>query len=192
MMYFWLDRFCISPTDPEGIVSTFSFLFICYVAVEFARAPLTAPPKSLLKRAFIFATPLFALVALHPLVPINKKIASLTFVALTSASATLLLALLCLLPDAPWARRTFAPALWLGRNPLLVFVGMIALEILLMDNVRFPRDGGFVSLWAFLFDNSLGLVQPRAVGSSLFACAHLLLWAAVAYACDRKGFHWRL
>ena len=42
------------------------------------------------------------------------------------------------------------PTLWLGMNPLFIYVAMMAFTNLLMDNINFTYKGEETSLWHFI------------------------------------------
>ena len=76
------------------------------------------------------------------LMPLNKKIWSISFVFLTVASSGLALTIVTELCDIlPKNHKKYArvceivtrPLIWLGRNPLAIFVLMMILEIILSD-----------------------------------------------------------
>jgi predicted acyltransferase len=81
------------------------------------------------------------------------------------------------------ASAVVAPLEWLGRNAAVVFVGMVALEILLMVSIQV----GSQSAWAALFEDTAARWNPsRASASSVFAAYHLALWVLVT-----GLLHWR-
>jgi hypothetical protein len=97
------------------------------------------------------------------------------------------------IPAASLARGVLAlaaPLRWLGRNPALVFIGMVALEILLMDTLHMSWKADGVlhhgSAWDYCY--SQGFARPLGAAraaSSLFATLHLLLWVSLAGLLDR-------
>lgn len=79
------------------------------------------------------------------------------------------------------------PLQWLGRNPLAVFVGMVALEIVGLDTVTLS-DG--TSLWTSSFNHTFGaLLKDQAAASSMYAAVHLILWTAIAWALNRRKLY---
>jgi predicted acyltransferase len=90
------------------------------------------------------------------------------------------------------ANGCLAPIQWLGMNPLAVFIGMIVVEIFLIDTPGYVQCWGCAGLPA---DQSLGLTtvwdyiywkgfwpwagDPRGA-SMLVAVLHLVLWTVVA------------
>lgn len=71
------------------------------------------------------------------------------------------------------------PLMWLGRNPALTFVAMVALEVLLMDSLRVSER---TSVWAYVYQSgylaAIGTAHAQ-LASSLVAATHLLVWIVV-------------
>lgn len=70
-----------------------------------------------------------------------------------------------------------APCEWLGKNPLVVFVGMVAVEILLLDYLTCPAHG---TMWACVHRWLFGWLPYSRLASLLTSLVHLLLWVVVA------------
>lgn len=144
-------------------------------------------------------------------IPINKKIWTPSFMLLVAGISGLLLAVCacivdvldCTRPQAgesdgpdgtltnasatriwtvrliQWAR---APFIWLGRNPAVVFIGMVAFEIVLLDSVKLD-DGanGRVSLWEYIYEHGFATwMGDNQFTSSFIGLLHLALWVAVS------------
>ena len=75
----------------------------------------------------------------------NKKRWSVSFAFITSGISGLALTLCFIFVDILDKKfikeKLIQPALWLGMNPLFIFVAMIAFDNLLMNNVKFTYNG---------------------------------------------------
>jgi predicted acyltransferase len=76
-----------------------------------------------------------------------------------------------------------------GRNPLVVFVGMVLLEIVLTRWVEaVPLGNQTVTLWAYIFERGFRpWLGPPKLASLVVSLLHLLLWTAVAGALHRAN-----
>jgi predicted acyltransferase len=89
-----------------------------------------------------------------------------------------------LLLDAP----ILTAWIWLGRNPAVIFIGMVALEILLLDSIKVSCDtseasctGGKISAWALTFNKLFASwITNTAFASTVFALVHFALWTGIA------------
>ena len=154
-------------------------------------------------------------------IELNKKVWSLSFVCVAGAvsGGALALGLACVdmvavageevgaargslgLGRRCGARVYAALVGWLrahGRNPLVVFVGMVALEILLLDSIQTAEydegsgSGGRtrVSAWAYLYRAAVGSWMGRnAWASSSWALLHVGIWTAVVRALDARKWY---
>ena len=68
------------------------------------------------------------------------------------------------------------PLTWLGRNPALTFIAMVALEVLLMDTLK---DGG-TPVWTKWYEEGFvpGCINRQAASSAV-ALVHVALWVAI-------------
>jgi predicted acyltransferase len=119
--------------------------------------------------------------------PVNKKLWSPSFAYITSGIAACGLALCYLLVDilkGPSSRVRTAilkPFLWLGMNPLFVFVAMIFFDNLLMNNIKWGTGSGKRSLWGYLDEVWLNSwLRNEYVSSTVFSLLNLILWMAMA------------
>ena len=120
------------------------------------------------------------------LMPLNKKLWSTSFVFMTSGISGLSLALLALLVDvlgsslglySKIVRVVTKPFVWLGRNPLIIFVLMDALAILMIKYIIIDDK----SLWAHFYHTVFASwISNPTVCSTVFACFFALLWIIVA------------
>lgn len=164
--------------DPEGLLSTLPS--IAHVLIGFLFGKLITDHKenhTRVEKLLIWGTVLaFSGLLLQYGCPINKKIWSPTFVLTTTGFAAQLLGLLIWIIDTNkkerWSRFFHA----FGVNPLIVYVfaGVLAT---LVSNIRFPWQGGTVSIKGFTYKV---LLQPWAgdyFGSLLYA----LLFVSVCW-----------
>ena len=86
------------------------------------------------------------------------------------------------------------PLVWLGRNPIMVFVCMILLEIVLLDWVTgLSYEGGKVNLWVYIYWHAFESWIPyRKLASLIVALVHLLLWEVVTWYANRRQFYVKL
>jgi len=196
------QRFMRYPIDPEGILSTLTAIFTTFVGLETGRVlarekaeknqeELTLHLKVLIFWLIIGMLFTFLGAVFSIWIPFNKQLWSLSFACFTAGVGVLLLALCYYLidfmfPNAKLIRTTSKPFIWLGSNPLAIFIGMIGLEIILMDWVSSPwahinYNGTEVSAWTWLYWNGFqSWIKNEDLASLLFAWTHLFLWTLVA------------
>jgi hypothetical protein len=136
--------------------------------------------------------------------PVCKKIWSISFVFITSSIIAMCLFLCYVVFDvinvnglhsaafqqkqstcssSSCLEKLFQPCVWLGRNPLLVFLGMVFVEVVMLDNVHI--DGR--SLWKWTYDEAYASwIGDKTLASFLFAFTHLVIWTAIS-----GILHWR-
>lgn len=126
----------IYPNDPEGLFTTLSAFLNAYAGYYFCLIMLDNKNqiKKILTLWTVASLLLGAVVSpLTLMMPLNKKIWSISFVFLTSAASGLALTLITYLFDVlnkkyvrygRVANIITKPSIWLGRNPLAVFVVM--------------------------------------------------------------------
>jgi heparan-alpha-glucosaminide N-acetyltransferase len=134
-------------------------------------------------------------VAVTPLLPVGKRPWTPSFALLTAGASIVTLAVCHLLVDRRErgrgfvARMTDVPA-WLleavGRNSLLVYVGMFVL-VAVLANVEATLAGETASVGAHLLDAFAW--SPRA--ELTYAAALTGMWVAVAAGLHRVGWYWR-
>lgn len=84
-------------------------------------------------------------------------------------------------------RALLLPCRWLGRNPLVLFVGMVGVEIVGLDNVKLQ---GGETLWHWVYQRGFASwIEDPAAASSAVALAHLVFWTAVVWLMDRKRYY---
>ncbi len=116
----------------------------------------------------------------------NKKRWSVSFGFITSGISGAALCLCFIFVDIlnkPFIKeKLIKPTLWLGMNPLFIFVAMIAFDNILMNNVKFMYNGKENNVWNYidkqLFDS--WIKQPY-VSSVIVSFLNLFLFMGVAY-----------
>lgn len=175
--------------DPEGLASTTGALATFLAGFAAARLLLDLGGRPLWQRAGAVAGLAALWLALFPamlvFVPVAKRLWTPAFVAITAAGGLAALALLVVVFDAPyragWGRRTVDVASWplvaLGRNPLVLWLGMFLLEGVLHHTAV---DGRPMGEWL--------LATHGAAGYGWIA----LGWVAVASLMHAIDWHVRL
>ena len=111
--------------DPEGLLSTLPACATALLGV-LAGDYLKHSPSPLWRQILGLAATGAALAALgwawHPFVPVIKKIWTSSFVLVAGGYSLLLLALFLALVDGCKLRRGFAPFLWIGMNPITLYL----------------------------------------------------------------------
>ncbi len=86
--------------------------------------------------------------------PVNKKRWSISFAFITSGLSGLSLCLCFVIVDIlnyKLIKETLImPFMWLGMNPLFIFVAMIAFDNVLMNNIKFSYNGKPDNVWNFI------------------------------------------
>jgi predicted acyltransferase len=132
------------------------------------------------------------------LMQLNKKIYSISFAFLTSSSSgftvLLFVILVDLLPEKkPEIKRIvnfmIQPFLWLGRNPLFVFIFMDLLAIFMIKYIIIDDR----SIWSWFYKYCFRTWIPNDnVASVMFACFFLILWTLAAGLLFKKNIFIRL
>jgi predicted acyltransferase len=150
------------PTDPEGLFTTISAVFNTYAGLMFCLLMKSVKDTSN-KNTLLFKWLLlsFSLATLGLYISYweypNKKIWTIPFAFITSAFTGLFLCFLYFLIDVlnfPLLKNyLIRPFVWLGMNPLAVFVGMDCIEIILMRNITFYYAplAAKTSVWNWIF-----------------------------------------
>lgn len=189
------------PNDPEGLFSTLTafintFAGLCFSLLMRKNTQRKGSNSDLVKYwlglAGILAVLGGALVAFEP---VCKKRWSASFAFFTSSLSGGALCLCFYLVDIlnkPLIKEKLClPFLWLGMNPLFIFVAMIFFDNILMNNIQWKSDPALatndVSVWSFLNDEALNSwIHNQYVSSLIFSALNLALWLAVAYILYRK------
>lgn len=116
------------------------------------------------------------------LMPLNKKIWSISFVFLTAAVSGLSLTFITFFVDVLGTKHPrygkviniiLSPFIWLGRNPLAVFVLMIALDIFMIKYIFI--DGK--SMWAQFYHYAFATwITNKEVCSTIFSMFWVVFW----------------
>ncbi len=132
------------------------------------------------------------------LMPLNKKIYSASFALLTSASSGLTILLLVILIDIFPKKNEIAntmtsilsrPFIWLGRNPLFVFIFMDLVAIIMIKLIIVNEK----SVWSWFYHDCFSSwISNNQVCSVVFACFFLLVWTSIAGLLYRKKIFIRL
>jgi predicted acyltransferase len=193
----WLDIKVITydhmykPTDPEGIFSTLSALltayggyYFCLVMKDFKLDQLQLLKNwSILTIFFLFTS-----APLYFLMPYNKKLWTTSFAFLTIGISGLMLILMLMIIDKLGSRPNSLlskiidivsrPFLWLGMNPLAIFVLMDLLAILM---IRIFTIDGETSWHAFYRVAFKSWISDPYVCTTVFSVFFAVLWTLVAF-----------
>eukprot|EP00762_Andalucia_godoyi_P005475 ANDGO_08458.mRNA.1 heparan-alpha-glucosaminide N-acetyltransferase len=179
-------KYMIHPTDPEGLWSTLTSCVTGLFGYEFGLIWQRYKSKITMERlCAMWMTFAFVLIScaywLQYATPFNKKLWSVSFTLITSGFSGAVLCFCTALCDIFPSRlvlRLVQPLRWLGTNPLVVFVGMVFLGVLFMDNIT-VSDGQ--TLWLYLYENMFKTwVASDQLANFLWSFVHVLLWTTVA------------
>lgn len=191
----------IYPNDPEGLFTNLSaFLngFAGYIFCLIMMDNKNDTPRvmklwvvaSLLMGAMVYPLTL--------LMPLNKKIWSISFVFITSAVSGLSLTFITYFVDVLGSKhprygriitKITTPFIWLGRNPLAIFILMDVLAILLIKYIIIDEKSAWAHFYHYVFASWIG--NPE-VASTVYACFYVVLWTLVAGLLFRKNIFVRL
>ena len=118
--------------------------------------------------------------------PVNKKIWTIPFAfftsALTGGALCLIFGIVDVL-DKPVIKEKFIqPFLWLGMNPLFIYIAMTFYNTFMGENIKFTSDGVLYKLQEYIdekFFNSW--IGNEYVSSLLVAVLNLSIWVLLAY-----------
>ena len=195
------------PFDPEGLASTAPAVAQVLLGWWVGRMVVAGPlGAALVARLFLWATALLVVAYFWQLgMPLNKKLWTSSYVLHTTGLATMALAACVHLIDirnqprelAGWA--TFFEVF--GKNPLFIFVlsGFVPRVLALLrwqDGVNAAGQPLWTSPLPWVYKNVFaGIGQlagdPR-LGSFLYACANLGLYALLAWWLDRRRIYIRV
>ena len=213
----FVGRMAPGTTNAQGLVSTLTAIATTQMGCEYGC--LLLAHRDNLRRLLVWWSGIAGAALVCALAlsvsgacALNKKVWSVSFVFAAGAvsGGLLSLALVCVdmsgelrasdPSDSVWRRaggRAYRGALdwlrWHGRNPLVVFVGMVGLEILLLDSIKTPEYDGSgsarvqVSSWLYLYRVSIASwMGANAWASSAWALLHVGLWTAIVRALDAR------
>jgi predicted acyltransferase len=188
-------------TDPEGLFSTIGAIIMTYLGYEYSMlmSKYKENPRKLviswLTISFILGAVTYPM---YLLTPFNKKLFTPSFIlvigAVTGTALTFFYFIVDILPSIrPKTQKTIeiitSPLLWLGLNPLAIFVLMDLLAIFLILYIKI--DG--VSMWSQFFRHVFASwILNTDVSSLLFGFFFVLLWTIVAGVMHRFKVYVRL
>lgn len=183
----------IRPNDPEGLLSTLTATLTCYLGLEFGRIlhKYRANQLELVCRWVMLALGLIGLALFLWLwMPINKKMWSVPFALMMGGIGGLVIFICYYLvdmvlaswqEDSAWKKACNAaiqPLIWMGMNPLAIFVLMIFLEILLLDTIHWNGD----NLWNRIYwDVFQSWIVQKELASLVVSFVHVGLWVLFAW-----------
>eukprot|EP01027_Heterolobosea_sp_BB2_P026307 GEZU01040493.1.p1 GENE.GEZU01040493.1~~GEZU01040493.1.p1 ORF type:complete len:139 (+),score=40.32 GEZU01040493.1:374-790(+) len=131
--------------------------------------------------------------------PFNKKIWSASFAVVLGGIGGTILTFCYYVVDVADAEREnrltrvfhdylLRPLIWIGMNPMAIFILMVGLEIILMDTVKFTwRGQSGTSLWLWIYwEVYASWIKPLEFASLMVAFTHVVLWVVVAFALYRN------
>lgn len=159
----YLDRLVLTPTfmytqtyDPEGIFSTLTSFTNTFVGILFCltlKKHKSNKQKLLTEWSLIAMSLIIFAYFLSIWVPFNKKVWSFSFIFATcgySALSQLVLYIIVDLWKNPIVNTILRPFVWLGSNPLFVYVLMMFICSLLNCNIVITYHGKPTSVYQWL------------------------------------------
>lgn len=140
-------------------------------------------------RRWIITSLLFG-VMVYPLtlmMPLNKKIWSISFVFLTTAVTGLSLTFITFAVDVLGPKHEkynkiitiiTKPFIWLGRNPLAIFVLMDLLAIFMIKYIIINEKSSWSHFYHYVFAS---WISNKEVASTIFACFFAIIWTVVGW-----------
>ena len=181
------DRLWKGTWDPEGLLSTLpaiaSTLF-GIVAVERMRAAADERQRIRVLKVGAAAA-LIAGSVIGEWQPVDKNLWTPAFTLLTTGLALVALLVCVLAIDVRGDRVASRPLVWLGANPLLVYLGSAVLGQLL---AILPAADPRLSARGWLMQHAFGWLSPPATASLAYALVMLAFWTAIA----RSLYHRRI
>ena len=179
----------IFPNDPEGLFTTTNAFLNSYIGYYFCLI-MTDHKNQTSKILKLWTGVSLACVLIGGfgefLMPLNKKIWSTSFVFMTAGITGFSLTLLTLLVDvlgsslglySKVVRVVTKPFVWLGRNPLIIFILMDVVAIIMIKYITISDK----SLWAQFYHYAFASwITNETVCSTVFACFFAVVWMAVA------------
>ncbi len=194
-----------APTDPEGIFTTITAFINVFTGIFFSllmryNTKRFNGDKSSLLLLWSLLTIVLIIIGYETSAigdVINKKRWSVSFAFVTSGFSGSVLCLCFALVDIynkPWIKNiAIKPFLWLGMNPLFIYILMMSYQELIIYNIRFQVNGKKTSLWDFLYDKILGSwITNDYVASTLWGILFLIMYSGIAYLLYRKNIFIKL
>ncbi len=190
----WLDRLLLGPgygngLDPENFLGALSSAGGALLGVATGRTLIRHCQQRrgllplLAGGALTFALGL----AFTPVLPLNKRLWTATFVLVVSGAVAVLLAVMYYVIDRREHTRPASLAVPAGRNAIALFLGSELLDALLLW-LRLPDGTRLYQGGAEWLQSGLG----RLPGAVAFAAAHVAVWYAVAWALHVRRIYVRL
>jgi len=191
----------IAPSDPEGILSTLTATYSVFygylngLIMKNINNHIYEGEEMRKFKVFFFMT-ICALLNLFVAyifiecfeIPLNKKIYSLSFTFYVSGLGALILAFfqgVCdIMPqELKTVNKLLQPLIWLGSNPLAVFVCMQIGDILMMNNILIDD----VTLWDYIYANLFNSwITHVQLASLVLGLSVLIFWTVFAYVLFKK------
>ena len=184
----------MKPTDPQGLLSTLPSVITTYIGLEHGRMyAQQLPPVAMIGRSHTLSWAcLLGGLVVQLWNPIIKKLWTVSYALVTAGISGGVLSSVYFFVDVEtWGYKTqqviaiaTKPLVWLGRNPLFIFIGMIVLEILLMDVLQFNDSSAWSLIYTYAFAS---WIWNKAVASLLVSLIHTALWTVVAFVLYNKN-----
>ena len=154
------DKYMMYPNDPEGLFSTLTSFMNTFSGLCFSLLMRYNTQKKGNKTDLLLLWSLLSisLILVGYLIThgdaCNKKRWSVSFGFISSGISGTALCLCFVVVDMlnkPFIKeKLIKPTLWLGMNPLFIYVAMMMFDCLLGDNIKFMYKGDETSLWDFI------------------------------------------
>ncbi|TNV78582.1 hypothetical protein FGO68_gene11823 [Halteria grandinella] len=200
------SRWMTYPNDPEGIFSTLSSLINVYAGLSFGimirwKEQQLASTNMVLKlmegnikttllmRVLVLMSSALAIIGgiFFLFDPVCKNRWSVSFAFFTSsisAFAFIVFFYLLDINNKPFLKETlFQPFLWLGMNPLIIFVAMTLFDNLLINFSQISRTE---HLYYIIYQSLFTTIGNEYVASIMVSILNLALWMLVAFILYRK------
>ena len=188
------------PNDPEGLFTNLSAYLNAFIGYYFCL--IMSDNKGQIKKILILWSlfSLILLVTVYPLtflMPINKKIWSISFVFVSCGIAGLCLTFLTYTIDVIGAednqysrivKEVSKPFIYLGRNPLAVYVLMMAAQSILAM-IPVTDDGLWDAIYYSCFES---WIPGKEVASTIYGLFWLIIWILVGWIMFKKNIFIRL
>ena len=179
----------IYPNDPEGLFTNLSAFLNAFAGYTFCLVMMDnkGDINKVMKLWVIASLVMGAMVyPLTLMMPLNKKIWSISFVFITSAVSGLSLTFITFFVDVLGGKHpkygriintVTTPFIWLGRNPLAIFILMDVLAIIMIKYIIVDEKSAWAHFYHYVFAS---WIDNKEVASTIYACFFAILWTAVA------------
>jgi len=194
------------PTDPDGLFSTLSAVVTTFVGLEFGRV--IRNYKGLHEHvlglsAFLSASCLVVGIFCNIWMPYVRDCWTLSYALSTAGIAGIAQCVAYYVVDvAQWKENPalhliIQPLVWIGSNPITIFVSMIAVEIIGQNAITglppVQASEQTSTLWEWVFQHGFcSWISSVPLASMIFAFAHLILWTLLAWLLYTVGLFIRL